>query len=93
VRVTQNQPKFHYGDYTMNKITAVFAASALIASSTFAFAGGPVEIQDEPEPMVVIANPSSGSMGSLGGGGAVAAVVGVLLVGAALSGGSDSGSH
>jgi hypothetical protein len=81
-----------HGDYTMNKITAVIAASALIASSTFAFAGGPVEVQEE-EQVIVVANPSSGSLGSLGGGGGAAvAALGVLAVGAALAN-SDSGSH
>jgi hypothetical protein len=75
----------------MTKITAVIAASALIASSTFAMAGGPVEIQEEPEPMVIVAQPA-GSMGSLGpNGGAIAAAVGVLAVAAIAL--SDSGSH
>lgn len=75
----------------MTKITAVIAASAVIASSSFAFAGGPVEVMAEPEPVVVMAAPSSG--GSLGANGAAIAIAaGVIVVGAALAS-SDSGSH
>ena len=76
----------------MKKLTAVIAASALIASSSLAFAGGPIQIIDEGQPTVVVANDSSSSAGSLGGGGVGVAVAALVVIGAALAL-SDSGSH
>ena len=74
----------------MNKITAVIAAVALAASSTVALAGGPIEVLEEAEPMVIVTNEPASSMGSMGAG---AAVLGLLLVAAAVSGGSSNGTN
>ncbi|MFN3825744.1 MAG: hypothetical protein ACK4RN_17390 [Pseudorhodobacter sp.] len=74
----------------MKKFATLAAASALVASTGFAHAGGANIIVTEPEPVVVLAPTSSVSLGGMGTGGAVAAILGVVLVAAALS---SSGSH
>lgn len=77
----------------MARIKSFVAATALVLSTTAAFAGGMNEPQNEDD--VVVALPTcTGSpslcAGGLGGGGtAAAALLGALAIGAALS----SGSH
>ncbi|MDR0809836.1 MAG: hypothetical protein LBE86_12050 [Gemmobacter sp.] len=70
----------------MKKIALAAVVAALTAST--AFAGGPVVVEPDPAPAVVLAPASSGSMG---GGAALAALAGIALVAALAS--NSSGSH
>lgn len=72
----------------MNKITALLGASALIASSTFAYAGGPIVVMEEAAPVVAIqaGSPSSGNIGP-----AVGLGVALLVACALACGGSSDG--
>lgn len=70
----------------MKKLTAFVAGSVFVLSSAAAFAGGPVIVEEEAEPVVVA------PVGSGLNGGLVAAGVALLAI-AALASGGDSGSH
>lgn len=73
----------------MKKITAFVAGAALALTASTAFAGGPVIVAEEPEPVVV---EPAGSFGGLGGGVVVAAVALLAIVALASHSHSSNGS-
>ncbi|MEZ5799113.1 MAG: hypothetical protein R3D63_17550 [Paracoccaceae bacterium] len=63
---------------------AFVVAAALTLSGSVAFAGGPVVIQDEGEPVAIVTQDSSSSGGAM-----LPLILGVLVVGA-VAGGSGT---
>lgn len=70
----------------MKKLAALVAVASVM--STAAFAGGPVVVETEPTPGVIVAPASSGSLGA---GAVVAGLAGLALVAALVA--NDSGDH
>jgi hypothetical protein len=70
----------------MKKLAALVAVASVM--STAAFAGGPVVVEAEPAPGVIVAPASSGSLGA---GAVVAGLAGLALVAALVA--NDSGDH
>jgi len=71
----------------MKKISAFVAGTALALTASTAFAGGPVIVEEEPEPVVMA---PVGSFGGLGGG-VVAAGAAVLAIAALASSDNNHG--
>ncbi|MES2914316.1 MAG: hypothetical protein V4753_04255 [Pseudomonadota bacterium] len=65
----------------MNKIASTVLALSLVLSSTAAFAGGPVVVEEEGQPEVVAESPRSGWI--------VPLVVGVIIICAIACGDDD----